>query len=85
MPRNVLLACLTLSSIAFLVAAPVVAAGKKKTALKTGASSAAVEKVLRAEVAGEVDRRRQLAETLNQHPDSPLARWIISCPLCWAS
>lgn len=50
-------------------------AGKKKSVEKTDTSVPAVESVLRAEVAGEVDRRTQLATTLEQNPDSKTARW----------
>jgi hypothetical protein len=55
--------------------APAEAAGKKKSADKPDAAAAAVEKVLRSEVAGPVDRRGQLAETLKQQPGSAAARW----------
>jgi hypothetical protein len=51
------------------------AAGKKKAAEKSDPGLTAVERVLRAESAGEVDRRGQLAETLKQHPDSVASRW----------
>ncbi len=47
---------------------------KKKTA-KSDLVSAKVEQVLKAEVAGDVDRREQLAATLEQEPNSPPARW----------
>jgi hypothetical protein len=49
--------------------------GKEKSADKPDPAAAAVEKVLRAEVAGAVDRRAQLAETLRLQPDSAAARW----------
>src|SRR5262245_25540490 len=51
------------------------AAGKKKSADKPDAAAAAVEKILRNEVAGPIDRRGQLSVTLNQQPDSTAARW----------
>jgi hypothetical protein len=54
---------------------PASAAGRKKVAEKTDPAARAVKRVLRAEVAGEVDRRWQLAETLKQQPDSAPARW----------
>lgn len=44
----------------------------KKTFVKP---DPAVEKVLRAEVAGPVNRREQLADALSQRPDSASARW----------
>ncbi|MGE5194341.1 MAG: polymorphic toxin-type HINT domain-containing protein [Deltaproteobacteria bacterium] len=75
MSRNVLLSGLTLISIISLVAAPAFAAGNKKSAAKPDPVPGAVERVLRAEVAGAVDRRTQLAETLKQHPNSAPARW----------
>ena len=40
-----------------------------------GLARLAVQKVLRAEMTGRVDRREQLAETLKSQPDSSLARW----------
>jgi hypothetical protein len=53
------------------------AAPKKpqKTDPKTDPGRPAVEKVLRSEVVGSVDRRDQLAEVLKTRPDSPAARW----------
>jgi hypothetical protein len=57
-----------------LVAGVAPAAGKKP-ATKPAADSLAVEKVLRAEVAGQVDRREQLAGALSSQPDSAVARW----------
>lgn len=59
----------------FVVAETSAAAGKKKMAEKPDPAVGTVERVLRAEVAGEVDRRAQLAATLEQHPDSMAARW----------
>ena len=50
------------------------AAAPKKPA-KVDPGRDAVEKVLRAEIAGQVDRRMQLADELQAHPDSPSARW----------
>jgi hypothetical protein len=74
MCRNVRVRCVLLVSIVLLVAAPASPAGKKSAA-KPDLALSAVEKVLRAETAGEVDRRGQLAETLNQQADAPAARW----------
>jgi hypothetical protein len=54
---------------------PLGAAAKKKSPEKPDVAAAAVEKVLRAEVAGAVDRRQQLAETLKHRPDATTARW----------
>ncbi len=50
------------------------AAGKKATP-KADPGLAAVEKVLRAEVAGPVDRRERLAGALQEVADSPSVRW----------
>ncbi len=65
---------LSLGCVFFLISEPPSNAATKKTA-KSDPASSAVEKVLRAEVAGDVDRRSQLAQTLKQQPDSPPARW----------
>src|SRR5262245_6417316 len=75
MPRIAHLALLIVGCCFCLPSAPATAAGKKKSAEKSDAAAAMVEKVLRSEVAGPVDRRGQLAETLKQQPDSPAARW----------
>src|SRR6266481_1902316 len=75
MPRPALVALVVLGSFLFLLSGPASAAGKKKAAAKPEPAPAAVEKVLRAEVAGAVDRRGQLAEALQQQPDSAAARW----------
>src|SRR5262245_29969327 len=75
MPRIVHLALLLTGSCVCLPSARAAAAGKKKSADKPDAAAAAVEKVLRSEVAGPVDRRAQLSEALKQRPDSPAARW----------
>lgn len=49
-------------------------AGTKKKTEKNDPAARTVEKVLRAEVAGQVDRREQLADTLQAQPDSAAAR-----------
>src|SRR5262245_62975862 len=54
---------------------PFLAAGTKRKPAQPDPALPTVEKVLRAEVAGQIDRRRQLAETLRQQPDWPSARW----------
>ena len=51
------------------------AATPKKTGKSDDPGRETVEKVLRAEVAGQVDRRGQLAETLERDPNSAAARW----------
>jgi hypothetical protein len=51
------------------------AAAKKASMQPSDPARAAVEKVLRAELVGEVDRRDQLADTLRSQPDSAAARW----------
>lgn len=51
------------------------AAHPKKKFGKVDPSSSAVEKILRAEVAGEVDRRTELADLLNSRSGSLLAHW----------
>jgi len=61
--------------LVLLAAVPASAAEKKKAAARIDPALGAVEKVLRAELVGQIDRRGQLAETLKQHPDSPVARW----------
>ena len=70
----------TLASLAILFGfvffgVPAAGAGKKKSADKPDLAAAAVENVLRAEVAGPTDRRAQLSETLKLQPDSRAARW----------
>ena len=50
-------------------------AAAPKRLVKVDVGRDAVEKVLRAEVAGPVDRRDQLAETLKTEPNSAIARW----------
>src|SRR5437899_10793691 len=75
MYRSAFLAWLVIVSGIVHIAAPSSAAEKKKTAVKPDSAPGGVEKVLRAEVTGVVDRRDQLAETLKQQPDSPAARW----------
>jgi hypothetical protein len=73
--RNLSVVCLALIWFVSVVADPACGADKKKAASKADPALATVEKVLRAESAGEIDRRAQLAETLNHHPDSAAARW----------
>src|SRR5690349_20624254 len=58
-----------------LITGSISAAAKKKTVEKPDPGLAAVEKVLRAEVAGQVDRREQLAGTVHERPNSLSARW----------
>lgn len=68
------LTCTTgLLVVGFLVAPLPAAPRKRPPPPDSGAAS--VEKVLRDEVAGPVDRRQRLSETLASHPDSPSARW----------
>ncbi|MBI3864424.1 MAG: hypothetical protein HY290_21285, partial [Planctomycetia bacterium] len=50
------------------------AAGKEASS-KADPGRPAVERVLRAEVAGPVDRRELLAGALKEHASSPLVRW----------
>src|SRR5262249_18486333 len=66
---------LVIVSATLIVGTPAPAAGKKKSAEKSDAAAATVEKVLRSEVAEPVDRRAQLADALKQQPDSAAARW----------
>src|SRR5262245_9424388 len=66
---------LLLGCALFLISVPSSVAATKKKAARSDPALPTVEKVLRAEVAGEVDRRRQLAETLKQHPDSAAAHF----------
>jgi hypothetical protein len=66
---------LAIVAAACFVVTPASAAAKKKSANKPDPAITAVEKVLRSEVAGPVDRRGQLADTLKQQPDSGAARW----------
>ncbi len=73
--RKTLLAVVLIVFGAALSAGHSWAAAKKKTAQKSDPSPAAVEKVLRAEIAGEVDRRSQLADVLSSQPDVATARW----------
>ncbi|MGE5194342.1 MAG: polymorphic toxin-type HINT domain-containing protein [Deltaproteobacteria bacterium] len=75
MSRNVLLVGVIGAAGILMAADPAPAAAKKKPAAKPDPAPVAVERVLRSEVAGKVDRRMQLAETLKQQPDSPSARW----------
>src|SRR5262245_60362565 len=51
------------------------AATKKGAGKADSASAKSVEKVLRAEAAGQVDRRALLADALTGKSDSPAARW----------
>ena len=66
---------LSLGFIFSVFGEPGSAAAPKKRPPKTDPALPAVEKVLRAEIAGPVDRRGNLAETLKEHPDSAAARW----------
>src|SRR6516164_7190912 len=66
---------LSFSCLLFAIIQPASAAGTKKKPTKSDPALPTVEKVLRVEVAGVVDRRSQLAETLKQQPDSAVARW----------
>jgi hypothetical protein len=50
-------------------------AADRKISSKVDPTRLGVEKSLRAEVTGPVDRRAQLAEVLEKHPDSSVARW----------
>ena len=54
---------------------PSVAATKKGAGKSDDAAAKTVEKVLRAEAAGQVDRRALLADALQAKSDSPKARW----------
>jgi len=55
---------------------PVVVVGaEKKSTPKSDPASSVVERVLRAEIAGPVDRRIELADAVREQPDSSLARW----------
>ena len=75
MARKTLLSVMLIVSTIFLIAGPSFAAGKKKSADKPDPAIGTVEKVLRAEVDGQVDRRERLGSTLEQNPDSAVARW----------
>ena len=63
--------CVALIICGTLLSALASSAAGKKAAAKADPAVPAVEKVLRTEV----DRRRKLAATLEQHPDSDAARW----------
>jgi hypothetical protein len=52
-----------------------VRAAAPKKAEKADVGRVAVDKVLRAEIAGQVDRREQLTAALKESPDSPWVRW----------
>src|SRR5262245_39129147 len=75
MRRSTFIAALLLTGSLCSHGASALAAGKKKTAEKPDAMAATVERVLRSEVAGPIDRRAQLAEPLKLQPDSAVARW----------
>src|SRR6476620_6516178 len=75
MPRPLRITVLLVVAGVLLCAEPSPAAGKKKTAAKADAALGAVGKVLRAETAGQVDRRGELAGALQEHPESAAARW----------
>jgi hypothetical protein len=55
--------------------AGIVPAAEKKGSSKSDPAQAAIDKTLRAEVVGLVDRRMQLAGILQAHPESVLAHW----------
>src|SRR5262245_31906534 len=66
---------LSLGCALFVVSQPLSAAATKKKSTKPDPALATIDTVLRSELAGEVDRRGQLAEALRQQPDSAVARW----------
>ena len=74
MPRSTLV-CVALFICGTFLSTHAFSAAGKKAAAKADPAVPAVEKALRAEVVGQVDRRAQLASTLEQHPDSGAARW----------
>src|SRR5262249_22770263 len=74
MPRRIVVPVVLLTSIVLSVGAFAGAEAKKRAPGKD-AGLASVEKVLRAEVSGSVDRRSELAAAIAQHPDSAAARW----------
>ena len=59
----------------FLISGVSLAAGKKKSPDGSHPDEGAVNKVLRAEVVGQIDRRSLLADMLRDQPDSSIARW----------
>ena len=71
--RSLSFAALFVCGIA--LSAAILPAAGKKTASKPDPALPAVERVLRAELEGPLDRRQQLAATLEQNPDSDAARW----------
>src|SRR5689334_17563720 len=66
---------LSLGCVFLAIGQPRSIAAPKKKAPKIDPALPAVEKVLRAETAGPIDRHGQLAAALKQHPDSAAARW----------
>src|SRR5579863_4138729 len=74
MPRPVV-AGLMLFVCGTLLSALASSAPAKKAAAKVDPALPAVDRVLRAELEGPVDRRQQLAAALEQNPDSATARW----------
>src|SRR5262245_8722669 len=58
-----------------IIATSASGAGKKKPVDRADPGLATVEQVLRAEVAGQVDRRKQLAGIVEERSESPAARW----------
>jgi hypothetical protein len=59
----------------FVISQRACVAAAKKEPGKADPAARSVEKVLRAEAVGQVDRRALLAEALQARSDSPLARW----------
>src|SRR5262245_32346425 len=66
---------LSLGCVLFVISEPFSVAETKKKAAKSDPALPKVENVLRSEVAGQVDRRGQLTETLKEQPGSTFARW----------
>jgi hypothetical protein len=59
----------------FVISQPASVAATKKEPGKADPAARSIEKVLRAEAVGQVDRRALLAEALKARSDSPQARW----------
>jgi hypothetical protein len=74
MPTKMLAALLLIVSALLLSSGHSTAAGKRSAARPDPAMET-VDKVLRAELTGQVDRREQLAGALASQPDSPATRW----------
>jgi hypothetical protein len=66
---------LSLDCVLFVISQSPSIAGTRKAAGKPDSAAETVEKVLRAEAAGQVDRRALLADALKARSDSPTARW----------